>query len=498
MSGANDKNQVKQYLKITCSLTDKPIDEVNSDNNSQLKIFPDRNEAIYIAEAERNTLERTTKKLVSNLFTKNGDSATDYVPVDTKYIERLKSSKPTITTTAPLLKFDRSNRKMKMKAKTSLETTVVIPQVKRDRSEKKLKKIKQPNKLFPARLSQICIFSLIGACGLYSFKSFSENNLQNTLLEANNPKLSVKVLATSTAPPLMPVKTATPVTTLDYVKNDAISYWLSQNPNIAALAVRGDRVVIAAENRLLIANIKGDYQQENLNLAGIIPTTVTIAPDGKIAIGTNSGAILILNQNGELLQQFQQNGKILSLDFTAKSTAIVAANNVGELQIFSLEQNEKIVSILKHSGAINKVLVTEDLIIAAVSDKTIRVWNFKGQEIKLFNDNNEVFSLAISEDGNYLYSGNSRGIIRKWDYRTGKEIKSYSWQKHKISSLAIANNLLISGSKDRSFMVLDLNDRSNRKLFSNIKNYIHSVAISGDGKSIFVANKNRVNVWQKD
>lgn len=470
----------QKYLEITCRITNHYAASFDGDKIGVMSIFPDKDATIDIAQRDKIEIERVSKYAIIALFAENKASVSSYFALDTKSLYR--RDRPAAL----------SESQQFTLAKLTLDTRIVIPALKRSHIERN--KRNKASKLIRNIGWRFGLGIFLTGLAWYGANIFLRDNLIKADERGDN-----KVFATTYPDPIIRPrnikKTLKPIN-LDYLKNDAISYLLSQNREIAQLAIREDTVAIAAKDRLLITNINGYSQQKNINLKGINPSSVAIANDGKIAIGTKSGTIIILSETGLLLQEFKQSYQILSLDFTTDSSRIVSANSAGEMEIFSLISNEKILAIFGHNGAVNKLLVTENKIVSAGSDNTIRVWDFQGKELKIFQDNNEVFSLAVSQDENYIYSGNSRGIIRKWDYKTEKEIDSYSWQNQKISSLVIVKNLLISGSNDRSVMVMSLSDRNNRKIFLNLGSYINSVAVAPDGKSIFVANRDGVNVLE--
>lgn len=53
--------------------------------------------------------------------------------------------------------------------------------------------------------------------------------------------------------------------------------------------------------------------------------------------------------------------------------------------------------------------------------------------------------------GNTIYTGGKDDVIKKWDYKSGKCVKTLKGHKEAVRTLSISSNgLLISGSEDKT------------------------------------------------
>ena len=121
--------------------------------------------------------------------------------------------------------------------------------------------------------------------------------------------------------------------------------------------------------------------------------------------------------------------------------------------------------------------------------------NYQGKESQSFLDINEVLAIAQDRNG-YIFSGNAKGTIRKWDLDRG-EVETYQFHDDEITSLDLAGNILVSGSKNKGVTVFNLSNRHNKETFTQLGGAVKQVAISPDGKLIFVVTTNDILVWQK-
>ena len=283
----------------------------------------------------------------------------------------------------------------------------------------------------------------------------------------------------------------------NYVKNNAISHYLSSEISPQTLAISPERstLAIAENNRVLLADLLAYASPKKLELfENRRIEQIALSADLKVAIALKNGWIKVFNSQGELVTKFKNTYPISALSFTADSESLLVGDLSGIVQIFSLNQEEKIVRLIGHSAQINQIIASKERIITASSDTTIRIWNSSGEEIKSFKDSNEVFAIAEDKQGN-IYSGNIRGTIRKWHLNQG-EIEIYQWQEQKITSLAVAKNILVSGSNDRSVMILDLLDRNNKKIFTHLGHSINFVGIAKNGKTILASNNKEILAWE--
>ncbi len=295
----------------------------------------------------------------------------------------------------------------------------------------------------------------------------------------------------------------------NYIENDANSYYLSGSQARRSLALdpTSGTLAIATSDRIILVDTNVHSTKQRIDITDGEIQKIAIAADGKIAVaiaksGARSaiatplrgGLIKILDREGKILQEFKNQYPFTALSFSSDSKHIVAGTMTGNIKIFPLNQNFPIITAMGHSGQINDLLVIEERIFSASSDTTIREWNFQGKEILSFKDDNEVFAITKDSQG-YIYSGNAFGTIRKLNF-DGEEIDTYQFHNHKITSLDTVDNILVSGSNSNAVSILDLNDRNNKKTFTNLGEYVAQVAISKDATSIYAAAGNKVFVWQ--
>jgi WD40 repeat protein len=93
-------------------------------------------------------------------------------------------------------------------------------------------------------------------------------------------------------------------------------------------------------------------------------------------------------------------------------------------------------------------------------DNTISKWHTTtGQIERVFEGHSDwVTSFAVSPDGEWLYSGSYDNTIRKWNTTTGQIERVYEGHCRSVESLALSSDgeWLYSGSDDKTIKRIDL------------------------------------------
>ncbi len=90
-------------------------------------------------------------------------------------------------------------------------------------------------------------------------------------------------------------------------------------------------------------------------------------------------------------------------------------------------------SIAAHKGWVRCMDSSPDgtLIATGGNDNQVRVWNAETGELKheLSGHESHIYSLLFHPGGEWLLSGELKGVIRQWDLATGQEIRTFDAKK---------------------------------------------------------------------
>ena len=214
-----------------------------------------------------------------------------------------------------------------------------------------------------------------------------------------------------------------------------------------------------------------------------------------------------------ILQQIDEKQEIKldsnnsALAYIPNLQSIIVGGEDGTLYLWNL-QNSRVAkwNTLQNKGQITDIVISPDhrkiYVASKNKDAGINVINLSGELEKSFNTSAEITSLNITDDGEYIISGDRQGkvIIRKTN---GTIVKT--WQAHQLSlsveKVAINQNNLIATIGNEpvgKLWTLDGIASFSGKEFGH-RDIINDIAFSPDGKTIATAsNDNQIKLWNLD
>jgi WD40 repeat protein len=161
-------------------------------------------------------------------------------------------------------------------------------------------------------------------------------------------------------------------------------------------------------------------------------------------------------------------------------------------------QKPKLIVQTGHSSIVEDIKFSPDgkYFASAGDDGVIKLWEFAtGRELRTFKGHtNAILTIAFSPDGKFLASGGEDKKVRLWDLETGKELKSYEGHLTGVGSVVFSpsgRSLLSSGVKylietinkteDEQMIAWDVQDK---EVIFNYKNPFSRLFFSPDGKTL--------------
>jgi WD40 repeat protein len=107
----------------------------------------------------------------------------------------------------------------------------------------------------------------------------------------------------------------------------------------------------------------------------------------------------------------------------------------------------------------------------------------------LLSHDQPVRSVALSADGKYLASADSKGIVRIWDFKTGARLHSFEHSTG-VNSVAFSpkGRYLLSGSDDKLVRLWDGDEDRQERRFEGHRATVGCVAFSADGRRAYSAS----------
>lgn len=171
-------------------------------------------------------------------------------------------------------------------------------------------------------------------------------------------------------------------------------------------------------------------------------------------------------------------------------------------QTISYENISLLKTLKGHNSFVNHLAISPDgqSLFSASADKTIKIWHLAtGQEIRtLEGHNSSVNYLAISPDGQTLFSAGADNIIHVWDIATGQKIRTLEGHSSSVNYLEISSDgqTLFSASADKTVKVWYLAMGKEIRTLEGHDSFVNSLVISPDGQTLLSASADKtVKIW---
>lgn len=288
-------------------------------------------------------------------------------------------------------------------------------------------------------------------------------------------------------------------------------------------------------------------------------TSVAFSPDGKkVVSGSHDGTLILWDvSTGRqllLIDGHRLSGRpfeVLSVDYSPDGKSLLSASSDGTARLWDATTGKqiRIFSALKFVKAVafspdsKKIVVTNgssllmwDVIdgrlihtfhtpsIYMASDVIfspdghtlisysglVQIWDVDtGKEIRRFDPEDSIFSMALSSDGKSLLLGKDfkgyLGIMELWDVRSGKLLRTFPEQPRAVKCIAISPDGKITASESQEGMdsfskgFIKLWDMKTGKEIRRLKGHesrVSTIAFSPDGKTIISGSwDNTLKLW---
>lgn len=101
--------------------------------------------------------------------------------------------------------------------------------------------------------------------------------------------------------------------------------------------------------------------------------------------------------------------------------------------------------LVGHTGRINSVLLEQNTLFTASSDKSIRIWDLQNEKNTQVLIGHTDSVTCIQLDSTKLFSGSTDKTIRIWSKTSGTCLRILDHSRHSVSALYFLDKLLVSG-----------------------------------------------------
>jgi len=107
----------------------------------------------------------------------------------------------------------------------------------------------------------------------------------------------------------------------------------------------------------------------------------------------------------------------------------------------------------------------------------------------------EITSLAMSADGNFVLTGSYDGSARLWDWKSGLEIRQFQHKSVNTVAIAVRMDVIATGGFDGDCRIWQLQTGALQRTISFGQTLVNAVAFTPDGAAIAVGTDDGLSVW---
>ncbi len=191
---------------------------------------------------------------------------------------------------------------------------------------------------------------------------------------------------------------------------------------------------------------------------------------------------------------------VMSVAISRDAKTIASGSNDKTIKLWNLD-GEEIRTLRGHASKIVQVIFSPDgkTIASGSSDKTIKLWNLGGQEIRTFRGHTDgVTDIAFSADGKIIASTSSDKTIKLWNLGNGQEIGTLTGHASKVWSVAFSpdGKILATGSGDKTIKLWNVLNGEEIRTLHGHTDAVNHVTFSSDGKTLATASSDKtIKLW---
>lgn len=171
---------------------------------------------------------------------------------------------------------------------------------------------------------------------------------------------------------------------------------------------------------------------DNAHKGGV--TAITMSKASKfICTGGQAGEVRIWEiRSKEMISNLKEHlQKVTQVQLFSNDIQLMTTSKDKSILIWDITKEKRIASYQLNSGGVNNFKISptdENIVISVGQDRKLTLWDLRfPQPAKIISSNpygkmdqaDELFGLAISNDGHYISTGGSLGIIRTYDMTAG-------------------------------------------------------------------------------
>lgn len=239
-------------------------------------------------------------------------------------------------------------------------------------------------------------------------------------------------------------------------------------PSLASTAAEVDLAVSESPENDPTVNLSAVAKTIGTHSAAVL--SVAIAPDNSIlASGSYDNTVKLWSRNSSAAPRIlSHDGPVNDLAFTPDGEYLIAGTDSGNVEVWNLFSLQLASTLEGNAGRINSVATdnSRQHIASGSSNGALKVWSIAGEVYPppaptvLANLGSQVNALVFHPiDENLLISGHQAGVIQIWDIAQNKSVQTLEAGANQIVSVDVSpdGQYIAAGSYDRVIRIWKMN-----------------------------------------
>jgi len=160
-------------------------------------------------------------------------------------------------------------------------------------------------------------------------------------------------------------------------------------------------------------------------------------------------------------------------------------------KIWNMDTHEVVHTLVGHTDAVNSVAIYGDKVVTGSDDGTAKIWDIQGKFLWVYKSFGErVTAVAINRDNAVIKFVD--GTVQVWDIKTNRSL--YITHANNAQAIAISDNIMAIGSYDGTITTYRINDGQLLSTFKEHTNEVVAIALSGN-KMVTSSYDRTVKIW---
>ena len=262
--------------------------------------------------------------------------------------------------------------------------------------------------------------------------------------------------------------------------------------------------LIDFDTSIRIWNRTTGKERLSLTIPNIYPEnvySVGFSSDGK-RIASSSPIRIWDTETGGLVQEISIPNSFTGIRYVSfgRDDSTIIAHDIRTIYVLDSQKGTELLRIKIPDLLFSSVGVSpvEDIIASSSSDNIIRIWDSKsGKMIRSIGKTGNVLSIDFSSDGKELVTASDDTTIRIWDIKTGEEIRRIEGNFIKCNSVSFSHNgqKIVSSHEDNTIRIWDVSTGREIRNLKDSSLLVSTAVFSSDDSLIYSASERILKIW---